>query len=147
MSLPALICACTGGQHETNNTERHASAEVRHAIDFASKSKCADRGDIFLRRERSIDVPSNGINAIVKNEQYTYSPKLDTCLAYFEVTEFDAGTTYNISDTLTNKRLFFHIIWSDQKQRTLWESQCKSGDGCLSDDEFRKKRAELFDVN
>ncbi len=62
------------------------------AGDFQKKKECADRAEAYLRHERNIDVPANGINASVKNEQYAYSSALNTCLLYFEAVEVDAGT-------------------------------------------------------
>jgi len=55
------------------------------ATKFKNKKDCAERAEAYLRRERTIDTPSNGINGSVRNEQYTYSNSLNTCLLYFEV--------------------------------------------------------------
>jgi hypothetical protein len=115
-------------------------------VDFATKNKCADRAERFLARERNIDVPENGINAVVRNEQFTYNRSLNTCLVYFEVAEVGAGTTYNIVDTLTNWRLYHHVSHVDQGTQRWWDEACKAADGCLGADDLQKKRVELFDV-
>src|SRR5207247_2087734 len=57
------------------------------AVDFQTKKECAERAEAYLRRERSIDTPANGINAFIKNEQYKYGRSLNTCLLYFEEVE------------------------------------------------------------
>ena len=114
---------------------------------FMNKKECAERAEAYLRRERKIDVPSNGINASVPNERYVYSAALDTCLLYFEVTEIDAGTSSNIIDTLTNKRLYYHVNYSDPSMQRDFDTLCKTSDGCLSENEFRRKHAELFAIS
>ncbi len=116
-----------------------------NAADLQAKRDCADRAEAYLQRERSTDVPANGINAFVRSEQYKFSRSLNTCLLYFEVVEFDAGTTYNIVDTLTSKKLYYHVSYKDADTQRNFDALCKPTEGCLSQDEFQKKRAELFD--
>lgn len=115
------------------------------ADDLQTKRACADRAEAYLKRERSIDVAANGINAFVRSEQYKFSRSLNTCLLYFEVVEFDTGIAYNIVDTLTGKKLYYHISYKNADTQRTFDTLCKPGDGCLSRDEFEKKRAELFD--
>jgi len=114
------------------------------AAKFKNKKDCAERAEAYLRRERTIDTPSNGINGSVRNEQYTYSNSLNACLLYFEVAEVGAGASYNIVDTLTNKNIYYHISYSDPSAQRSFDTLCKSSDGCLDRNEFEKKRAELF---
>ncbi len=116
-----------------------------NAADLQAKRDCANRAEAYLKRERSIDVPANGINAFVRSEQYKFSRSLNTCLLYFEVVEFDAGTTYNIVDTLKSKKLYYHVSYKDADTQRNFDALCKPSDGCLGQDEFQKKRAELFD--
>ena len=116
-----------------------------NAADLQAKRDCADRAEAYLKRERSIDVPANGINALVRTEQYKFSRALNTCLLYFEVVEFDAGTSYNIVDTLTSKKLYYHVSYRDADTQRNFDAGCKPSEGCLGRDEFQKKRAELFD--
>jgi hypothetical protein len=115
------------------------------AADLQAKRDCADRAEAYLKRERDIDVPANGINGSVRSEQYKFSRSLNTCLLYFEVVEFEAGTTYNIVDTLTSKKLYYHVSYKDADTQRNFDAVCKPSDGCLGQDEFQKKRAELFD--
>ena len=115
------------------------------AVDFQTKKECAERAEAYLRRERSIDTPSNGINAFVRNEQYKYSRSLNTCLLYFEVVEFEAGATYNIIDTLRSKKIYYHVSDKDPATQRIFDAYCKPSEGCLNQDDFEKRRAELFD--
>ena len=119
-------------------------AKSPSAVDFQKKKECADRAQTYLHRERKIDVPTNGINASVKNEQYTYSSALNTCLLYFEAVEVDAGTSYNIVDTLANKTIYYHVSYNNPSIQQSFDTLCKASDGCLGENEFQKKRAELF---
>jgi hypothetical protein len=135
----ALVAACTPEKSSADNVSPDALIKPQGTATFAAKMKCTERGEAFLKRERAVDVPS-----IVKNEQFTYNQSLDTCLAYFEVYELGAGTTYNIVDTLSNKTIYFHTAWERQAKSASWDSLCKVSDGCLSDDALRKKRTELF---
>ena len=137
-----LVSACAREQNGDDKANGFSSIQ---AVPFSTKKVCADRAEAFLQHERSIDVPANGINAIVKNEQFVYNKALDTCLVYFEVTEFSVGTTYNIVDTLTNKKLYLHLSYLDRTMQPSWDGLCKASDGCLSEDDFRKKRVELFE--
>jgi hypothetical protein len=114
------------------------------AVDFQKKKECAGRAETYLHRERQIDIPANGINASVRNERYTYSNALNTCLLYFEVAEVDAGTSYNIIDTLTNKKLYYHVRYNDSSTQESFDTLCKRSDGCLGENEFQVKRTELF---
>jgi hypothetical protein len=111
---------------------------------FRRKERVRRPGQRVLRHERDINVQANGIIAVVKNEQFTYSRALDTCLVHFEVTEFGVGTSYNIVDTLTTEKLFVHLRYIDQGMQASWEQLCKVGNECLGEEEFRKKRLELF---
>ena len=114
------------------------------AGDFQKKKECADRAEAYLRHERNIDVPANGINASVKNEQYAYSSALNTCLLYFEAVEVDAGTSYNIVDTLANKTIYYRVRYNNPSTQRDFDTLCKASDGCLGENEFQKKHAELF---
>jgi hypothetical protein len=114
------------------------------AIDFQKKKECAERSEAYLKRERSIDTPPNGINAFVRNEQYRYSRSLNTCLLYFEVVDFDAGTTYCIVDTLEGKKMYYHVTYKDPATQRSFDELCKPSEGCLNQNDFEKKRTELF---
>jgi hypothetical protein len=113
--------------------------------DLQSKRDCADRAEAYLKRERSIDVPANGIDAFVRSEQYKFNRSLNTCLLYFEVGERGTGTAYNIVDMLTSKKLYYHVSYKNADTQRSFDVLCKPGDGCLRKDAFEKKRAELFD--
>jgi len=115
------------------------------AVEFQTKKECAERAEAYLRRERSIDTPANGINAFIKNEQYKYGRSLNTCLLYFEEVEIDSGTTYNIIDTLTSRKIYYYVSLKDPSAQQSFDALCKSSEGCLSQADFKKKRAELFD--
>ena len=58
------------------------------AVDFQRKKECAELAEAYLKQERST-ISSNGANAFIDNEQYQYSPALNTCLLYFETKEFN----------------------------------------------------------
>ena len=138
--VSTISCACGPASQD-----REGGSRAAPSVDFATKTKCADRAEAILSRERSIDSPSNGINAFVRSEQFTYNRSLNTCLVYFEVVEFGAGITYNIVDTLTNRTLYHHVSYGDPKTQQFWDEACKPDEGCLSEVDLRKKRGELFD--
>ncbi|MFI5398622.1 MAG: hypothetical protein ACHQ9S_24095 [Candidatus Binatia bacterium] len=133
----AALGACRDG-------DASSGSDLPVQVDFSTKDKCADRGEKFLAHERSIDVPQNGIDAVVRNEEFTYNRSLNTCLVYFEVVEAGAGTTYNIVDTLRNKRLYHHVTYRDQSTQRWWDESCKAAEGCLNADGLERKRIELF---
>lgn len=112
---------------------------------FDNKEKCASKAQTFLQHEKQIDSPENGINANILNEQYAYNSALNTCLVYFEVVEVGAGTTYNIIDLLTNKKIYTYIEYEDQNTQKLWNESCKVSDGCfVNKNDFTVKFNELF---
>jgi hypothetical protein len=137
--LVAAICSTCGPRDQ--GREAHNPTAAAPAAEFATKNKCADRADAFLRLERSKD-PSD---AFIRGEEFTYSRPLNTCLLYFEVAELGAGTTYNIVDTLTNRRLYHSVRYLDRGAQELWDKACKPEDGCLSEGSLQKRHAELFD--
>jgi hypothetical protein len=114
------------------------------AANSKNKKECAERAQAYLRHERIIDTPSNGINGSVRNEQYTYSNSLNTCLLYFEVAEVGAGASYNIVDTLANKNIYYQVSYSDPSEQQKFDTLCKRSEVCLDRNEFEKKRAELL---
>ena len=114
-------------------------------VSFDNKEKCAQQAQAYLQNERQADSPQNGVNANVLNEQYIFSTSLDTCLVYFEVSEVDAGTTYNIVDLLTNRKIYVHIEEMDQNSQKFWDENCKVSDGCFVNKvDFMAKFNELF---
>ncbi len=56
-----------------------------------------------------------------------------------------AGTTYNIVDTLTNRRLYHSARYLDRGTQESWDKACKPEEGCLSEGGLQQKRTELFD--
>lgn len=114
-------------------------------VSFNNKEKCAGQAQVFLQHEKQIDSPENGINASVLNEQYVYNSSLNTCLVYFEVVEVGAGTTYNIIDLLTNKKIYTYVEYRDSSTQRFWNESCKVSDGCFTNkDDFMVKFNELF---
>jgi hypothetical protein len=110
------------------------------ARDFDAKNRCVDRGQAYLAHERSV----YGADVDVGNEQFTFNKSLNTCPVYFEVIEPKVGISSNIVDTLSNRKLYYHVSFHDQKMQHTNDELCKPEDGCLSLNGLLKKRDELF---
>jgi hypothetical protein len=137
LMLASLYMDCRCARSETSG-QTASGAQTR--ADFAAKAQCADRGAAYLKHEKGEDYFAD-----VKAEQFTYNKSLNTCLIYFEV--FDpSGISYNIADTLTNRRLYQHVSFFNPATQQTADEHCKSDKTCLSEADLQKKRVELFEA-
>lgn len=140
--LGALCAGCGPASREQHG---QSASEATPRVAFATKVECADRAAAYLRHEREIDSPQNGINAFIRSEQFTFNRSLNTCLVYFEVVEAGAGISYTIVDTLTNRRLYYHVSSRDRDTQRMFDETCKTDKTCLSESDLQNKRVELFE--
>jgi len=131
LTLTLLVLLFLSGCNLNNSNEVN---------NFDLKNRCATQAQSFLQNERANDITVNVIN-----DQFAYNSTLNTCLVYFEVVEQGAGTTYNIFDLLTNKKLYTHVEYLDSNTQKWWDESCKESNGCfVKKEDFTAKFNNLF---
>lgn len=134
---------------KSNNSIAQPQQEIStitNSIDIEQKIKCTDIGKSFLVKEKQSN-KERGINADIFNEEYIFNTSLNTCLVYYESSEIEEGTTYNIFDTLKNKNLFQYIEFKNPSGalEKLFIENCKIENGCyINKNDFISKFKELF---
>jgi len=124
---------------------------IKSFIVFNPKTDCAELAQYYIKQKKEVSSEGDEIDGSllnILNERYVYSPSLDTCLVYFEVTELGVGITYNVVDVLNGSTVYKHLRYQSEHQslQELWDASCrKEYDGCIIDGlEFKDLVKSLF---
>ena len=109
--------------------------EQEQEFSFSMKQKCKTAGEKIYQEDKEGAKESK--NLFIKVPEYTYNQRLNTCLyfgGYFKE-NFSEGW---VKDSFTNKKIISFIEFEDNKSNRF---TCLT---CLSQEEFKEKKQELF---